>query len=162
MGGSSPAQAGATASTIVTGGVMTILIISLAICLVEVVIARLEYRNYTYTFGEFDLIMKEGIIDKRENSIPYRQIQDVNVERNLAHQFMGLSRLVMRTAGHEESEEHEMAEIILEPIDKAMAEEIRTMLQRKVGVQIVEDEKVADREMASESAAATPPTNSQS
>jgi len=114
--------------------------------LVSYIVSRLEYNNFTFNFGEFDLHLSRGIIDRKETSVPYRQIQDVNIERNLDHQLMGLSKIVITTAGHEETEEKGMSEIVLDPLDKSVAEEIRTLLERKIGVQVVEDQTVADKE----------------
>ena len=39
-----------------------------------------------------------------------------------------------------------MTEIKIEPVDKNTAEEIQTMLERKIGVQVVEDDVKADKE----------------
>lgn len=127
-------------------GAGIILTAGLVILLVGFVVCRLQYSNYVFSFGEFDLRMRKGIIDKKEISIPYRQIQDVNIERDPTHQMLGLSKVVLITAGNEETGEKQMNQIILEPINKEVAEEIRSLLERKIGVQIVEDTVKADRE----------------
>lgn len=116
------------------------------ICLVGILIAYLEYINYSYRFDEFDLIMKKGILDKVQTSVPYRQIQDVDIERPLSYQLLGLSRLVIKTAGTDEKNENDMTEIAIEPINKSDAEEIQNMLERKIGVQIMETDNKADKE----------------
>ena len=115
-------------------------------CFFGILIACLEYMNLTFTFNEFDIIMKKGILDRKENSIPYRQIQDVNLDRPLIYQVFGLSKLVLRTSGTEEKNEHGLTEINISPIEKNLAEEIQQMLERKIGVQVVEDEVKADKE----------------
>jgi uncharacterized membrane protein YdbT with pleckstrin-like domain len=112
------------------------------------IISYLEYKTYTYTFEEFDLKMRRGIFVRKENSVPYRQIQDVDTEQGALYQMLGLSKVIIMTAGHEESSEHEKTEILLEPIDRETAEEIRAKLEREIGVQVVESEKEADREAA--------------
>jgi len=121
-------------------------LIGIFLFLIGFVISWLEYRNFTFDFGEFDLHLSRGIIDKRETSIPYRQIQDVNIERNFDHQLMGMAKIVMTTAGHEESGETGMSEIALDPLDKDVATEIRALLERKIGVQVVVDQSVADKQ----------------
>lgn len=126
--------------------VIIIFCIGVFICFLGVLIAYFQYRNYTYRFDEFDFIMKNGILDIKETSIPYRQIQDINIERPLSYQFLGLSNLVIRTAGTEEKSEHGMTEIKIEPIDKDIADKIQSMLERKIGVQVVEDDVKADKE----------------
>ncbi|MDE2037988.1 MAG: PH domain-containing protein [Patescibacteria group bacterium] len=124
-----------------------LLILGLAICLIGAVIARWEYRNYSFSFEEFDLKMRRGIVSRRIESVPYRQIQDVDIDRSLLHQALGLSKVTILTAGHEESGEKGKAEVVLDPLDKDAAEEIRALLERKIGVQIVKTVEEADAEV---------------
>lgn len=121
------------------------------------VTARMHYKNYTFTFEEFGLLLKRGLFRTTEVTIPYRQMQDVDIERGFLHQFTGTARVVINSAGHENvGEGHEETNIILDPIDRAFAEDIRLMLQRKIGVQVVEGEREADREAMEQS---VPPTS---
>ena len=110
-------------------------IITLILFLVGVLISSLEYKNYAFTIEEFDLKMRQGIFDRQETSIPLRQIQDLNIKRTLVYQLLGLSKLIIMTAGSKETE-HETSQIILEPIAWQLAEEIRSQLQRQIGVQL--------------------------
>lgn len=127
----------------------------------SVVTARVEYRNYTFTFEEFGLRLKRGLFRLTELTIPYRQMQDVDIERGFFHQMTKTARLVINSAGHEEPGSRfvpaEETNIVLDPIDKDSAEEIRLMLQRKIGVQVVEGEREADREAVEQSAPQNPP-----
>lgn len=122
-------------------------ILAIFFFILGLIISILRYRTYSFTFKEFDLRMKKGILNLKENSIPYRQIQDVDTERPLTFRLLGLSKVVILSAGHEESSEHENTEIVLEPIDVEIAEEIRTKLEREIGVQVVKNEKEADKEI---------------
>jgi uncharacterized membrane protein YdbT with pleckstrin-like domain len=103
----------------------------------------LLYQHFTFTFEEYDVRMKSGVVVKKEISIPYRQIQSVDIVRSVQHQMLGLSKLVLLTAGHEEADEQNLTEVVLEPIERQRAEDIRAMLEEKIGVQIVRPEKVA-------------------
>ncbi len=114
------------------------------------IIARIEHRNYTFTLEEFDLKLKKGIFDIKEVSIPYRQIQNVDITKPLVYQFFGVSRLVLVTAGHSEKS-NDGTDIVFDPIDSDLAEEVRNMLQKRVGVQVVEGETKNTTEMAEES-----------
>jgi uncharacterized membrane protein YdbT with pleckstrin-like domain len=98
----------------------------------------IQFQNHTFTLEEFGLKMQEGIINKTEVSIPYRQIQDINLMRSWLHRLFGVSRLIMITAGNEEAGTHEEADTIFDPIDANLAEELRTYLGQKIGVQIVQ------------------------
>lgn len=148
-GGNGGAAMAASISNISTTVIMVLLVLSLIVILAGIAIARLEYKNLTYTFEEFDLRMKAGILHRTENSIPYRQVQDVDIDRTLMLQLMGLSKLTIITAGHEESTEHEKVEVVIEPIQREVAEEIRQMLERKIGVQVTKSVEEADTEMES-------------
>ena len=155
-GGQSSAAAVGPISSFVSYIVSGCFLIGLILLLVGFIVSWIEYRNFTFDFGEFDLHLSRGIIDRKETSIPYRQIQDVNIERDFDHQLMGLAKVVMTTAGHEESGEKGMSEIVLEPLDKDVAQEIRTLLERKIGVQVVVDESVADKQAQAPAPFTTP------
>jgi len=121
-------------------------LLAILVFLVGLIITALEYSFYDYTLQEFDLKMRKGVLYRREISIPYRQIQDVNIERPLLYIILGMSILVIMTAGTVETHGRETSKILLEPIDKDTAEDILTRLQREIGVQVVETEKESDRE----------------
>ena len=108
--------------------------------LIAFIAGWIDYAEYSFNFEEYDIRMKRGLIKKKETSIPYRQIQDVNIERDPTFQLLGLSRLIITTAGHEETGEKGMSEVVVEAMDKKLAEEMRNMLQQKIGVQITRPE----------------------
>ncbi|MEA2715189.1 MAG: Bacterial domain [Candidatus Parcubacteria bacterium] len=114
----------------------------------------LEYYCFTFTLQEFSLRLRRGIIYRREVTIPYRQMQDINVQRTLLYRLLGTSRLVIDSAGHEEPGEENETEVILSPIDWQKAADIREFLQRRIAVQIVKTEAMADKD-----AAVSKPTN---
>jgi uncharacterized membrane protein YdbT with pleckstrin-like domain len=90
--------------------------------------------------------MHSGVLNKKQTVIPYRQIQSIDVVRNVSHQMLGLSKVVILTAGHEEADERGLVEVRLDPVDKDRAELIRELLQRKIGVEVVKTEREADLE----------------
>jgi uncharacterized membrane protein YdbT with pleckstrin-like domain len=81
---------------------MTIGVLCLAI---GFCVAWLVYTHYRYGIHEDALRIRRGVLTKREIAIPYRQIQNVNIEQNLVDQVMGTCRLVILTAAHDEPEE---------------------------------------------------------
>ena len=81
--------------------------------------------------------IKRGVLSKTENAIPYRQIQNVDIERSLMFQMLGLSRLIILTAGHEDESikgENE-SEGVIPAIDQKLAEWLQTELLKKADVQ---------------------------
>ena len=114
-----------------------ILIIAMIMFLVGYIIARLEYRNYTFTVEEFDLKIRRGIFSIKEVSIPYRQIQNVDVIQSFVYRMFHVCSLVLTTAGVEDNKAGADSDMLFDPIDVDIAEEIRLMLQKRIGVQVV-------------------------
>lgn len=97
----------------------------------------LVYANYKFLLGADALKIKKGVLNKEEVAIPYRQIQDVTIERDLSYQMFGLSKLTILTAGHEEAGETGEAEGILPALDADVAEKMRDELLRRANVEKV-------------------------
>jgi uncharacterized membrane protein YdbT with pleckstrin-like domain len=96
------------------------------------------YSRYKYCLGDNSLKIKRGLLNKEEVSIPYRQIQDVDIKRDLSFQIMGLSRILILTAGHEdERPEGDESEGILPALDSALAEWMQAELLKRANVQKV-------------------------
>jgi putative membrane protein len=97
----------------------------------------LAYRNYKYCLGEDSLKIKRGILEKEEVAIPYRQIQDVDIKRDLYFQMLGLSRIIILTAGQEADARDSESEGILPALDKDLAEWFQAELLKRANVQKV-------------------------
>jgi uncharacterized membrane protein YdbT with pleckstrin-like domain len=105
-------------------------------------ISWLIYINYKFCLAEDSLKIKRGILNKEEVAIPYRQIQDVDLKRDLSFQILGLSRLQILTAGHEDDKsEDDDSEGILPALDKDLAEWLQAQLLQRANVQKVTEEK---------------------
>src|SRR4030043_1061557 len=62
--------------------------------------AKLTYRFYAYQLTE-DVFKKEcGVIWKKYVSIPYERIQNVGIHRGVIARILGLSDLMIQTAGY--------------------------------------------------------------
>lgn len=106
-------------------------------------IGWLVYKNYTFALGPDSLKVKRGILNKEETAIPYRQIQDVDIDRDLTFQMIGLSKIIILTAGHEDAKEggDDESEGILPAIDKHLAEWLQAELLQRANIQKVSEEK---------------------
>ena len=122
--------------------------LSLLIFTILLIVTMIEYQNYTFMVSEFALKLRKGFWDREEVSISYRQIQDINIKQGIIYQLIGLSRFIIDSSGHKEVEEQNETDIILEPLRKEVAEELFEMMQRKIGVQVVEGQAEADRQEA--------------
>ncbi|MBU6390077.1 PH domain-containing protein [Patescibacteria group bacterium] len=107
---------------------------------IGMLISWVRYTSITFSTGEYALIIKRGIIDKREISIPYRQIQDVDVNRSLSQRMFGVSSLLILTAGEAQQAGSE-SEGALSVIDAPLAEALKAELLRRTNVQEVVEEK---------------------
>jgi putative membrane protein len=106
-------------------------------------IAYLTYANYLFMLGDDALKIRRGILSKEEIAIPYRQIQDVDVDQSISDRMWGVARLAILTAGHEEAKEGEEddSEGVLPAIDRALAESLQAELLKRADVQKVTDQK---------------------
>lgn len=130
--------------SIVAWGCFTLFVIFFGLAFL---IAWLVYINYKFALGDNSLKIKRGILNKEEIAIPYRQIQDVDITRDISFQLLGLSRIVILTAGHEdgpnedEAGEQGQSEGYLPALDKELAEWLQAELLKRANVQKVTEEK---------------------
>ncbi len=129
-------------------------IIGIFATVVGAIIAHLEYSHHTFTLEEFGIRVREGVLSINELSIPYRQMQDINIERTLLYRMCGLSRVIIESAGQEEKNDGDETDITFDPIDATLAEELRTLLGRKIGVQVIKTEIQADAGSAQQNTSA--------
>ena len=80
-------------------------ILFILVFLITFFVAYLTYTNYLFMLDDDALKIRRGILSKEEVAIPYRQIQDVDVEQNISDRMWGVARLAILTAGHEEAKE---------------------------------------------------------
>jgi len=126
---------------------LIIFILSLLIGAVAFTLAWLTYINYVFLMAEDSFKIKRGILNKTENAIPYRQIQNVDIERSFMFQMLGLSRLIILTAGHEDETPKgtpsvsDEAEGVIPAIDKNLAEQLQTELLKRAEIQKVVETK---------------------
>jgi uncharacterized membrane protein YdbT with pleckstrin-like domain len=107
--------------------------------IISYLISWLVYSHYKFSLGADSLKIKRGVLNKEEVAIPYRQIQDVDIKRDLAFQIFGLSRLVMLTAGHEDERDAQSSGI-LPALDSSLAEWLQAQLLQRANVQKVTQE----------------------
>lgn len=101
--------------------------------------SKMIYKNTGFTLGEDALIISHGVFTKEEFAIPYRQIQNIEIERTLGNQMMGISRLMILTAGEETEEEKKRddPEGVFPVIDKEIAISLENELLKRANIQKV-------------------------
>ena len=138
LGGTASKTQYTTVSDAISNLSVMALLGSVILILVGMIIAIIQYRNHVFLLEEFSLKFRRGIFDKTEVSIPYRQIQDINLVRTVMHRIFGVSRLLMITAGREDDSTQNESDTIFDPIDADLAAEIQHFLEHKIGVQVIE------------------------
>ena len=66
---------------------------------VVLLVTLFVYNNFMYEINEDGLKIESGVIHKHSVSLPYEQIQNVNIERTLLDRLLGFSRISIETAG---------------------------------------------------------------
>ncbi len=109
--------------------------IFIVVGLISFFIARLTYRSTAFKLGEDALVIKRGIITTEEFAIPYRQIQNIEIERSLYQRTMGISKLIILTAAEDNNDKED--EGIIPAIDKDVATNLQAELLKRSSVQKV-------------------------
>ncbi|MCC2630753.1 MAG: Bacterial domain [Candidatus Paceibacter sp.] len=133
-------------SLIVNVGLLIFVLLSALLLL----FAWLEYIGLSYVLDQHSFRTRTGIVHIHEASIPYRQIQNVTISRPLLYRLLGMSRIVILTAGHEDNDTPEEAEIesegVIDMIEKLDAETLQHELLDRSHVQVVKEIPQANSE----------------
>lgn len=63
------------------------------------IVTLFVFNNFMYEIDKDGLKIRSGVIFKHQVSLPYEQIQNVNIERTLLDRIFGFSRISIETAG---------------------------------------------------------------
>ncbi len=67
--------------------------------IIAYIFAKLSYRFYKYELTPEGFKKESGIITKSYTTIPYERIQNVDIHRGVLSRILGLSYLIIQTAG---------------------------------------------------------------
>lgn len=81
--------------------------------------ALVTYVTFTYEYGETELIVRSGLLFKRERHIPYGRIQNIDGRQHLLHRLLGVQTIVIETGGGSD------AEATLAVLDEGALDEMR-------------------------------------
>ena len=93
--------------------------------------AKLSYNAYRYQLTEDTFRKEYGVIWKKYISIPYERIQNVDIHRGILARILGLSDLMIQTAGYAATGLRREPEGQLPGLSKEKAEEIREELIKR-------------------------------
>lgn len=123
-----------TSSNIVGYFIAILFIISILFIVGGVIASLIDYLSNSFNLGENAISIKRGFISKKEISIPYRQIQDINIEQSLNFKMMGISKMILLTAGDDDNDKEGESEGIFKVIDMGIAEKIKEYILQKTNI----------------------------
>ncbi len=88
------------------------------------VLAKLSVHFYRYELADAGFRKELGVIYKKYITIPYDRIQNVDITRGILERLLGLSRLIIQTAGAS-SGVAGVAEGVLPGLSREVAEQLR-------------------------------------
>lgn len=101
-------------------------------------IAVIVYNHFVFSVEDEGLRIEYGIINKRHVTIPFRQIQNVNITRTLLDRILGIGKLEIESAGSSHAAKRDIvggtrskAEGFLPGLTMKEAEHLHDMLLQK-------------------------------
>ena len=107
-------------------------------------ITKLIHSHLGFKLGPDALKIKRGVLFKEEFAMPYRNIQNIEIERTVFQRLIGVSTVIILTSGFEHKRTSRgKPENVIPLIDKELAIDLRNSLLRRVNVQKTIDHSVA-------------------
>ncbi len=126
---------GGKAGSIINSSIILFFVISLIFLFGGIILSWLDYISCTFILGDNAFSIKRGILNKKEVSIPYRQIQNVSIEQNFSSRTMGVCKLVVLTAGNDNNDKDGEAEGVFDIIDSGVAVKLKNELLHRSNIQ---------------------------
>lgn len=75
----------------------TLLVVILLVC-ITIILQILYYRYYFYDVTEKEIIIKKGVVSRKEVIVPFSKIQDIYVDQDFLDRIFGLYDVHLSTA----------------------------------------------------------------
>jgi len=124
-----------TATSIVTYFINGLFIVSVLLLVLGGLMSWFKYISCDFTLGENAFSIRKGVLSKKEVSIPYRQIQNIDIEQSFNFKMMGVCKLVILTAGNDNNDKDGESEGVFDVIDFKVASSIKEMILQKTNIQ---------------------------
>lgn len=79
-------------------GVIVYIMLCFGFIIVNICKLILNKMNLHYSFGETDIVLKQGIMAKSERQTLYGRIQDIKIAQDLVDKYLGIASLMAETA----------------------------------------------------------------
>ena len=112
-----------------------VIVFALLFIVLGIILSFVKYISSTYTLGDYALTLRHGLIGKVEILIPYKQIQSVDTNQSILFRMIGLSHLVVLSAGNEEGRGSGIkGDEVFQVIDSSIGEYIKEELLRRANL----------------------------
>ncbi len=99
---------------------------AVGVAFLSMVIAIIAYFRFYFHIADDELVVQQGILNKKRTSIPFDRIQTINIEQNLIHQLFKVVKVEVDTAGTDKSE------FSFDALKMDMAEQLTMILKRNL------------------------------
>ena len=103
-------------NTIIIIAVMVFLGLLLA-WFIALIGTMLKYANFTVTKTEHDLVISQGLLERRQITIPLKRIQAIRINENIVRQLLGVGTVFVESAGGS-AKNQEGSKVMLLPLVK--------------------------------------------
>lgn len=76
----------------------------MALIIPNAIFALVRYFTYAYRYDESELVIKSGLLFRRERHIPYSRIQNIDAVQNVLHRILNVAEVKVETGGGETAE----------------------------------------------------------
>ena len=125
-----------TALSIASFLVNGLFIISVLLIIFGALMSWINYISCEYTLDENAISIRRGIFNKKEVFIPYRQIENINIDQTFNFKMMGVSKLIIETAGND-SNNGDNSEGIFDVIDSKVATSMREFILQRTNLEVI-------------------------
>jgi membrane protein YdbS with pleckstrin-like domain len=87
---------------------------------------EMKYKGYYYMITETELVFRKGIVNTIKTVVPFKEIQNLNIEKSVLERMLGIANLRIETAGSNITE----SEIILPGVENA--DDLSDMIRKKM------------------------------
>jgi len=126
-----------TSAMIVNYFINGLFLISALLIIYGIIVSYINYTSCQYYLGENAFSITKGFFNKKEVSIPYKQIQNINIEQSFQFKMLGVCKLVILTAGNDNNNQNGEAEGVFDVIDFKVATNIKESILQKTNIQPV-------------------------
>jgi putative membrane protein len=106
-------------------------IFAAALAIPALVGATLKYTLYRWRLADDELLLRSGVLSRRNRVIPLARVQNVEVRQNVAHRVFGVAELRVETAGSGKEAEAVLSVLALAD---AQAARVRLLAHRRAAV----------------------------